>query len=64
MTPEQKHYDDLLDDVCRAINRLKSELSPYSGLTMAQEVQRHLNRVVADLNEQRYNELSGQRWFE
>lgn len=55
MTPEQKQYDETLDSICESINQLKTT---HNALTMAQEVQRHLNRVIADLKEEQ-----SYRWF-
>lgn len=46
-----RQYDALLADIKRKISRIKSELPPNEALEMGNEVQRHLNRVMADVTE-------------
>lgn len=47
-----RDYDALLADIKRQLTRIKTELSPTQALEMGNEVQRHLNRVMADVQEQ------------
>jgi len=64
MTPEQKHYNRLLDEINGSISRLKTDISPSSGLMMAQEVRRHLNLVMADLAESSLITHENAQWWE
>jgi len=46
-----RQYQNLLDDIERQLNRIKTEIAPEMGA----EIQRHLNRILADVADTRYS---------
>jgi hypothetical protein len=50
-----RQYDALLADIKRQISRIKIEISPWEAMEIGNEIQSHLNRVMADVAESANN---------
>ena len=63
MHPALKHYDAVLVDIKIQISRIKTELAPLAALEMGNEIQRHLNSVLADIAESMYIAPENKEWW-
>jgi hypothetical protein len=64
MHPALKHYDQVLADIKGQISRIKTEITPIAALEMGNEIQRHLNSVLADIAESMYIPEENRDWWE
>lgn len=63
MHPALKQYDALLIDIKNQISRIKTELAPQAALEMGNELQRHLNGVLADVAESLHVPEENRDWW-
>lgn len=51
MSQATRQYQVLLDDIKHQLNRIKTDKAPEMAPEIGAEIQRHLNRVLADVAE-------------